>query len=136
MSPQVEGTVPSLTHADSFSYLGYPEPGKTLIYDESETIDPDTVPLSGGFLIKILVLSIDPYLRRRMIEPDPLNYDCVSLHRPPDDKLVLTEENGLTQPAFPLGQPLVNFAVGVILRSENAQVTRGQHVLLFSRALN
>lgn len=46
--------------------LGYPEPGKTTIYDDSQTIDVDNVPLNGGFLIKTLVLSIDPYLRGRM----------------------------------------------------------------------
>ena len=35
-------------------------PGKTTVYDDSQTIDLDTVPLNGGFLVKTLVLSIDP----------------------------------------------------------------------------
>lgn len=47
----------------------YPEPGKTIIHDTSSTIDLDNVPLNGGFLLKTLVLSIDPYLRNRM-KPD------------------------------------------------------------------
>lgn len=46
--------------------LGYPEPGKTTIYDTSETIDLDTVALNGGILTKTLVLSNDPYLRGKM----------------------------------------------------------------------
>lgn len=50
---------------------GYPEPGKTLVYDDSQTIDLDTVPLNGGFLIKTLVLSIDPYMRGRMRSGGP-----------------------------------------------------------------
>ena len=58
---------------------GYPVPGETLVCDDTEVIDPDTVSLDGGCLVKLLVLSIDPYLRRRMIEPDPLNSNLVRL---------------------------------------------------------
>ena len=47
-------------------HTGYPEPGKTTVYDESETIDLESVPLNGGVLVKTLVLSIDPYMRNRM----------------------------------------------------------------------
>ena len=36
------------------------------MYDTTETIDPDTVPLDGGVLIETLELSIDPYMRGRM----------------------------------------------------------------------
>ena len=39
------------------------------MYDTTQTIDLDTVPLNGGFLLKTLVLSIDPYLRVRMCDP-------------------------------------------------------------------
>ena len=46
--------------------LGYPVPGKTTVYDESQTIDLDNVALGGGVLVKVLVLSIDPYMRRLM----------------------------------------------------------------------
>ena len=66
MPPQVLGTVPSLTHADSFSPVGYPEPGKNTVYDDSQIIDPDTVALNGGMLLKTLVLSVDPYIRALM----------------------------------------------------------------------
>ena len=41
-----------------------------MIYDESQTIDLDNEPLHGGILVKTLVLSIDPYLRRRMQDPN------------------------------------------------------------------
>ena len=36
------------------------------MYDDSQAIDIDNIPLHGGFLLKTLVLSIDPYLRGRM----------------------------------------------------------------------
>jgi hypothetical protein len=49
-------------------FSGYPEPGKTTLYDTTETIDLQTVALNGGFLIKTLELSIDPYFRGRMRE--------------------------------------------------------------------
>ena len=45
---------------------GYPEPGKTVVLDKSETIDIDKVQLNGGVLVKLLVISIDPYLRGMM----------------------------------------------------------------------
>lgn len=48
---------------------GYPIPGKTTAYDETQTIDTDNVPLEGGFLVKILVISVDPYLRAKMRDP-------------------------------------------------------------------
>ena len=37
------------------------------MYDESQTIDLDNVALGGGVLVKVLVLSIDPYIRRLML---------------------------------------------------------------------
>ncbi|KAJ7120596.1 hypothetical protein C8R43DRAFT_1090904 [Mycena crocata] len=48
----------------------YPIPGETTVYDTSGTIDLETVPLNGGFLVKTLVLSVDPYLRGRMRSPE------------------------------------------------------------------
>lgn len=42
---------------------GYPVPGKATIYDASQTIDLNAVPLNGGFLLKTLALSIDPFMR-------------------------------------------------------------------------
>ena len=54
--------------------LGFPEPGKTTVYDDSQSIDPDTVTLDGGFLVKVLELSIDPYMRGRMHAPEKKSY--------------------------------------------------------------
>jgi NADPH-dependent curcumin reductase CurA len=55
-------------------YQGFPEPGKTVVYDESKTIDVESVPLDGGILVKTLVLSIDPYMRGRMRAPEKESY--------------------------------------------------------------
>ncbi|KAJ6542788.1 hypothetical protein B0H19DRAFT_1171914 [Mycena capillaripes] len=84
----------------------YPVPGKTTVYDTSETIDLENVPLNGGVLIKVLVLSIDPYMRGRLRAAEIESY----------------------MPAFTLGQPLVGGGLGVILRSEVAGVESGTHV--------
>lgn len=54
--------------------LGFPDPKRTVIYDEPQVIDPDTVPLNGEYIIKTLVLSIDPYMRGRMRDPDIESY--------------------------------------------------------------
>jgi NADPH-dependent curcumin reductase CurA len=59
---------------------GYPEPGKTTIYDATQTIDLDNVPIDGGFIIKTLVLSIDPYFRARMRSPEIKSYIVSSLN--------------------------------------------------------
>lgn len=48
--------------------VGYPVPGQTTVYDESEIIDTDNIPLNGGYLLKVLCVSIDPYMRGRMNE--------------------------------------------------------------------
>ena len=47
----------------------YPEPGKTTIYDDSEVIDPETVPLHGGVLLKMIAFSIEPYFKPHMQLP-------------------------------------------------------------------
>ena len=44
------------------------------MYDDSQTIDLETVPLDGGFLVKVLVLSVDPYMRGRMRAPSKSSY--------------------------------------------------------------
>lgn len=46
----------------------FPIPGRTTVYDDTETIDLDCVQLDGGILIKTLYLLADPYLRERMEE--------------------------------------------------------------------
>ncbi|KAI0689656.1 hypothetical protein C8T65DRAFT_711769 [Cerioporus squamosus] len=48
---------------------GYSIPSKTTVWDESQAMDPDTVPLNGGYLLKILVLTHDAYMRIRMRDP-------------------------------------------------------------------
>jgi len=85
---------------------GYPEPGKTTIYDVSQTIDLDNAPLEGGVLLKLLVLSIDPYLRGKMRSPDKKSYS----------------------PPFFVGEPLSNHGVAVVLRSENPKIKAGDHL--------
>ncbi|KAJ7274864.1 hypothetical protein C8J57DRAFT_1434614 [Mycena rebaudengoi] len=77
---------------------GYPVPGETTVYDDTQTIDLETVPLNGGFLVKTLVLSIDPFLRGRMKAPNPKAY---IVHSP---------------------------GIGVVIRSELEGVQPGQHV--------
>ncbi|KZO91022.1 NAD(P)-binding protein [Calocera viscosa TUFC12733] len=45
---------------------GFPDLSKDFQYEDSRTIDPDTVDLNGGFLTKTKFLSVDPYMRGRM----------------------------------------------------------------------
>ncbi|KAI0788267.1 NAD(P)-binding protein [Fomes fomentarius] len=85
---------------------GYPVPGRTTVYDESQAIDVEKEPLHGGILVKLLVLSIDPYLRHKMQPDNPLSFF----------------------PMFKVGQPLENIGVGVVVRSEDPQVKPGTHV--------
>ncbi|KAJ7105694.1 hypothetical protein C8R44DRAFT_987631 [Mycena epipterygia] len=84
----------------------YPVPGETTVHDTSLTIDPDTVPLNGGFLVKTLVLSVDPYFRARMRKPEIKAYT----------------------PTFQYGAPLNGYGIGVVLRSETPGVEVGNHV--------
>ena len=65
-----------------FHHSGYPEPGKTTVYDTTEIIDLQTVVLNGGMLIKTLELSIDPYIRGKMRAPEAESYSvsCGLMH--------------------------------------------------------
>jgi NADPH-dependent curcumin reductase CurA len=56
------------------------------VYDTSETIDLENVPLNGGILIKVLILSVDPYMRGRLrgaeiesylVGPSHISYQAV-----------------------------------------------------------
>jgi len=85
---------------------GFPIPGEHTVYDTSQTIDLDTVPLKGGVLVKLLYLSIDPYLRFRMRDPK-------------------IEKNF---PLFTIGKPIESSGVGVVLRSENPEYKVGDHI--------
>ena len=51
-------------NADPDAY--YPVEGKHMRYDDSQTIDIDNEQLHGGILVKILVVSLDPYMRSKM----------------------------------------------------------------------
>jgi hypothetical protein len=63
---------------DALHHSGYPEPGKTTVYDTTEMIDLQTVVLNGGILIKTLELSIDPYIRDRMVPAPEIESYSVS----------------------------------------------------------
>ncbi|KAF6746490.1 alcohol dehydrogenase [Ephemerocybe angulata] len=94
---------------------GYPEPGKTTVYDDSEQIDLESVPIpDGGFLVKTLYLSVDPYMRGRMREPTKKSYS----------------------PPFTLGEPLTGHGVGVVLKSKSSEFKEGAHVYGFFRHQN
>ncbi|TFK65472.1 alcohol dehydrogenase [Pluteus cervinus] len=84
---------------------GFPGP-ETTLYDTSQTIDLEHVSLQGGFLVKILALSIEPYLR------------------------FLMDKDGFkdVMPSFVLGEPLWGPGVGVVVRSEHDGVKEGEHV--------
>ncbi|KAJ6521131.1 hypothetical protein B0H19DRAFT_951868 [Mycena capillaripes] len=85
----------------------YPVPGETTVYDTKQRIDLERVPLNGGFLIKTLVLSVDPYMRGRMRNPEIASYSV----------------------SIPMGShPLDGFGVGVVLRSENVNVQVGKYI--------
>ncbi|KAF9470780.1 NAD(P)-binding protein, partial [Pholiota conissans] len=85
---------------------GFPEPGKTTIYDTTQTIDLESIALDGGVLIKVLELSVDPYMRGRMRDPSVKSY----------------------APAFVIGEPTYGFGVGVVVRSENPAFKTNDHV--------
>ncbi|KAF5320512.1 hypothetical protein D9611_010729 [Ephemerocybe angulata] len=85
---------------------GYPELGKTIVHNTSEQINVETVPLNGGILLKIIVLSPDPFQRNLMI--------------PPSDEMFM--------PVYAIGEPIVGLAVAVVLRSENDAVNPGDHL--------
>ncbi|TFK55594.1 alcohol dehydrogenase [Heliocybe sulcata] len=85
---------------------GIPQPGKATVYDGSQTIDPDTVPLNGSFLVKTLVLSIDPFMVGKMRPKIP----------------------GVALPTYTIGEPVEDYGVGVVLRSENPAFKPGDHV--------
>ncbi|KAF9056714.1 NAD-P-binding protein [Rhodocollybia butyracea] len=85
---------------------GYPEPGKTTVYDTSSTIDLENEPLNGRILVKTLVLSVDPYLRGKMRKQETKSYNV----------------------PFFVNEPLYNFGIGKVVRSENPTFKPGDHV--------
>ncbi|KAF9016221.1 NAD(P)-binding protein [Hymenopellis radicata] len=85
---------------------GFPIPGQTMVYDTSHIIDLENVPLNGGILVKTLVVSVDPYLRGKMRDASIESYSLTYL----------------------LGQPLYNYGVARVLRSEKHDIKVGDHV--------
>ncbi|KAI0672048.1 NAD-P-binding protein [Trametes maxima] len=86
---------------------GFPEPGRTMVYDAEGTIDVARARLAPGeFLVRVLVLSIDPYLRIKMRDPRAESFT----------------------PAFTIGEPLYNFGIGLVVRSENSAFRPGDHL--------
>ena len=81
---------------------GYPIPGTTTVYDTSERLDLDNVPLNGGVLAKLVVLSIDPYLR--------------------------TTIKANTPGSVPLGKPLTGFGIVKVIRSEVSAHSAGDYL--------
>ncbi|KAJ7249109.1 alcohol dehydrogenase [Mycena haematopus] len=84
----------------------FPVPGETTVYDTTQTIDLDSVPLNGGFLVKTLVLSVDPYLRGKMRSPETKSYNVSTLAH----------------------NRLISHGVGVVLRSEHSDVAVGKYI--------
>jgi NADPH-dependent curcumin reductase CurA len=82
------------------------EAGKHIKYVQDRTIDLNTVNTQGGIVTKNLVISIDPYMRGRMRSAEKTSYSA----------------------AFELNQPLTNFFVGKIVKSDNNKYKLGQLV--------
>ncbi|KAF5350408.1 hypothetical protein D9758_012466 [Tetrapyrgos nigripes] len=85
---------------------GYPEPGKTTIYDTQSVIDLETVQLDGGVLIKVLCLSADPFLRDKMRDPGIESFT----------------------PAYIIGEPTYGYGIGKVIRSEKEGFKAGDIV--------
>ncbi|KAG2225001.1 hypothetical protein INT45_000122 [Circinella minor] len=84
---------------------GYPVPGEHLKVEES-TIDLDAPLPEGSFLLKLLDLSVDPYMRGRMRDPSVKSYS----------------------PAFPLGKPMTGDTMNVVIKSNNPNFKEGDLV--------
>ncbi|KAL1738531.1 hypothetical protein HDZ31DRAFT_14549, partial [Schizophyllum fasciatum] len=97
---------PRVVYAKPVPQGAWPVVGEHLVYDDSRTIDPDTVPLNGGFLTKALYLSPEPYMRERMREEHVASY-CSPMKA---------------------GAPLVGLCVMRVVRSEKAGFEPGDLV--------
>ncbi|KAI1316485.1 NAD(P)-binding protein [Xylariaceae sp. FL0255] len=89
-----------------------PVPGEHLVV-ESCPFDPDDDPPAGGFTVKNLYLSLDPYMRGQMRQTD----------------LTATYSTPWTE-----GQPAVVTALSVILKSNNPAVKAGDLVYALTNA--
>ncbi|GAA6031878.1 hypothetical protein JCM8097_003315 [Rhodosporidiobolus ruineniae] len=82
-----------------------PVPGETLKKEDRE-IDLDASLEDGAVLLKLKVLSLDPYMRGRMRPAEIESY----------------------VPAFELNKPIQNFGVGEVVKSNNSKFKEGQHL--------
>ncbi len=68
---------------------GLIEPDKSVIYDTSQLIDLDTVPLlNGGILVKTLVVSIEAHFRARLVDAkfNPVSVQLEIARSPPSSR--------------------------------------------------
>lgn len=116
------------------------------MYDESETIDLKNVPLNGGYLLKVLVVSVDPYLRGKMRIDSPY---AVSIFKSTQFLKLTSSIPGLFQAwtavcislsnllahleCSSIACRIYNLGVGVVLRSELQDVKPGDHIYGFLR---
>ncbi|KAK6338691.1 hypothetical protein TWF696_009503 [Orbilia brochopaga] len=84
---------------------GFPVPGETLVV-ESKDVDISTAP-EGGVAIKVLLVSVDPYMRGRM-----------------RDESKTTSYSS----AFTLGEPIDGGGLAKVLESNNPSFQPGDHV--------
>ncbi|KAF7982761.1 hypothetical protein HWV62_26660 [Athelia sp. TMB] len=119
---------------------GYPIPGETTVWDESQKIDLENVPLNGGFLLKVLVVSIDPYQRGRMRDAAIKGYTVSQNHShtiiyahtkssPHTSSASRSSPNAIALSVLTdTVNSLSNFGVAVVLRSENPAFKKGDHL--------
>lgn len=84
---------------------GYPQPGEHMTVAKS-TIDLDAPLAEGDYIVKTLVLSVDPYMRGRMREPEKKSYS----------------------PAFQLNEPMNGHVVAEVIKSNNPKFKQGDYV--------
>ncbi|KAG2174379.1 hypothetical protein INT43_004402 [Umbelopsis isabellina] len=83
----------------------YPQPGEHMQVVKS-TIDLDAPLADGDYLVKTLVLSVDPYMRGRMRSAEVKSYS----------------------PAFELNKPMNGHVVGEVIKSNNPDFKVGDYV--------
>ncbi|KAH8102035.1 alcohol dehydrogenase [Cristinia sonorae] len=79
-----------------------------------EELNTDTIELNGGILVRLIAISSDPYMRYRM-----------------RDKSI-----PMFAPALTIGEPMDNFAVGQVVRSEDPNFTVGDYAAGFFEFAN
>ncbi|KAI4293619.1 NAD(P)-binding protein, partial [Schizophyllum commune Loenen D] len=95
---------PRIVFAKPIPEGAWPVIGEHLVYDDSRTIDPDTVPLNGGYLTKALYFRQGlPYMRVRMRDENIIDYSS----------------------PMKVGAPVVSLCVLKVLRSEKEGIEPG-----------